>query len=348
MIFSKVFLKQLFFKNKYLINYIFIGFISVFFFEIYLRNILILNNINKFYANITSLSIGIIFAFYINFYFNFKVPKKYIIRSLFYFTVISFFSYAIQEIANYIIDIDLSFRNKRLFFSSIFFLIGYLLHRKFTFVNYRKIGVALYPNETINIEKIYKNISQLMDFIHIDIVDNTFNKNNSSTIEDYKIDNIKKYWPHKEIHAHIMSKVPYKWINKIYNKVNIVYFHFNIDENVDDLFKLCKKLNLKIGLVVTTKEDLENIKKYIIKVERILLLTIDTPGFSGQKFNEKAYEYIKKINNINNKIILCVDGGVNLSNIKKLNCEEVVTGSFILNSDKPKNDLIKLFNTEYF
>jgi len=159
----KIFIKQFIFKNKYLINYIFIGFISVFFFEIYLRNILILNNIYEFYANLISLLVGIIFAFYLNFYLNFKVPKKFIIKSLLFFTSISFFSYAVQSLANYIVEIDMSFRNKRLFFSGIFFIIGYLLHRKFTFVNYRKIGVALYPNEINNIDKIYKNINQLME-----------------------------------------------------------------------------------------------------------------------------------------------------------------------------------------
>lgn len=345
---SKIIVKQFFFKNKYLINYIFIGFISVFFFEIYLRNLLILNNINEIYANLVSLFIGILFAFYLNFFFNFRVPKKYIIKSLFFFTIISFFSYTIQEFADYIVDINLSFRNKRLLFSSVFFVIGYLLHRKFTFKNYKKIGVAIYPNETNNIQKIYKNISQLMDFIHIDIVDDTFNKKNSQNFEIDKIDNIIKYWPQKQIHAHIMSKVPSKWIKKIYNKVDIVYFHTNLDENILNLIKLCEKFNLKIGLVITTKDNLDNISKLILKFNRILLLAIDTPGFSGQKFNNKAFDYIKKINKINKKTILCVDGGVNLSNIKKLNCEEVVTGSFILNSDKPKNDLIKLFNTEFF
>ena len=145
-----------------------------------------------------------------------------------------------------------------------------------------------------------------------------------------------------------MSKVPSKWIKQIYNKVDIVYFHINIDENISDIVKLCKKFNLIIGLVITTKDDLESIKKLIVKFNRILLLAIDTPGFSGQKFNNKAFEHIKEINKINKKTILCVDGGVNLSNIKQLNCEEVVTGSFILNSSKPKNDLIKLFNTEFF
>ena len=75
-----------------------------------------------------------------------------------------------------------------------------------------------------------------------------------------------------------------------------------------------------------------------------MILSIDTPGYSGQKFNEKAFDLISRIDERKDrkKLNLLVDGGVNSKLIKKINCEKIVSGSAVLRSDKPIIEIMKL------
>jgi pentose-5-phosphate-3-epimerase len=74
------------------------------------------------------------------------------------------------------------------------------------------------------------------------------------------------------------------------------------------------------------------------------VLAIKNPGFSGQKFEMKALELISLINKhkYRSKISLNVDGGVNANNIFLLKSENIVSGSYVLNSKDPKKNIMIL------
>ena len=88
----------------------------------------------------------------------------------------------------------------------------------------------------------------------------------------------------------------------------------------------------------------EGIEKYFKDIDLVQVLSIDKPGFSGQKFNEKALETIRKLNEhkLTHQFTISVDGGVNLSNIGKLDVEYVVSGSCVLNSENPPLQIRRL------
>ena len=75
-----------------------------------------------------------------------------------------------------------------------------------------------------------------------------------------------------------------------------------------------------------------------------MVLAIKNPGFSGQQFEMQSLGLISAINNhkYRNKISLNVDGGVNASNIHFLKSENVVSGSYVLNSEDPKKNIMIL------
>ena len=58
------------------------------------------------------------------------------------------------------------------------FIIFYFLHKKFSFKDYVKVGVAIYANGVEDINKIYEKIGPYPDFIHVDIVDKHLKNNN--------------------------------------------------------------------------------------------------------------------------------------------------------------------------
>ena len=346
MIFKSDFIKNInffFYKKKHLIIYIIIGFFSLIL-ELFIRKL-----INK---NITtdtnflhiSLVFGILFAFYFNIKFNFNVPKIYLKKSLVYFFLISTFSYSFQYFVKNQIELsNFSFEEARVIISGTFFLIAYYFHTKFSFKESRKVGVAIYANGYEDIKKIYNLIGPYPDFIHVDIVDKTMNENALNTNLS-KLEVVKAYWPNHSIETHIMSKKPLNLINdNILNFSDIIYVHNEIDQKNEVINKI-KSKNKTPGLVLHSIYKYEEIENLIKGFEQILVLSIEKPGMSGQKFNERSYKLIEKINSLKfrNKFTVCVDGGVKSNIINKFISEKVVSGSDVLNNIHPVRRIMML------
>lgn len=331
-----------YFKLRYLIIYIFIGIISILF-ELQIRSFLIKFNINDFHSSIISLPISIFIAFILNINFNFKIQKKKIRQSLLFFFFISTASLIIQLILKMNFELTGAYEIDRFLISGSCFIIFYFLHKNISFKNDVKVGVAIYANGVEDIKKIYDKIGPYPDFIHVDIVDETFLKG-VPDIKSYKLEIIKALWPGKEIQVHIMSKYPSKWINEVKSYSDKIFFHFEIDESIEQLLTQYKEIKNKLGLAVSVNSNFEDYKKFINLFDNLLFLSIKKPGFSGQQFLEKSYPIIDRINKFtpNPKFKLCVDGGVNYFNAKNIISEEIVSGSYILNSEQPIETLLKL------
>ena len=331
------------YKKKYLIIYIFIGLVSILL-ELFLRKILMRFNLNEIVYNYSPFLFGIIFAFYFNIRFNFSVPKIYLRRSLIYFFIISSLSLSLQKTVNTFITIEiLDYNFQRLFFSGIFFLIGYFFHLAFTFKKIIKVGVAIYANGYEDLKKIKNKIKNYPDFIHVDIVDNTMKK--TADIIDYsKLEEINSVWPNKEIHTHIMSKNPKYIIDKVYKFSKIIYIHYEIDEDIESIKNYIIKKNSIPGIVLHSINRYESLDTVIGNFKEVMILSIENPGFSGQKFNKNSFDLIDRIDKRKDrkKLSLLVDGGVNSKIIKKINCEKIASGSAVLSSKKPILEIMKL------
>jgi len=332
-----------FYKKKFLIFYTLIGITSIII-ELSLRSILIKLDYYDFIYNYIPLIIGIFFAFIMNVKINFFVPKVFLKKSLIYFVIISLLSFIVQKILqNSEFLIDYNYNTKRFFSSGLFFLIGYFLHLSFTFKKIINVGVAIYANGFEELEVIKEKIGEFPDFIHVDIVDNTM-KENADEIDFNKLDAIQKIWPGKEIHTHIMSTHPLKLIQKVIKFSKIIYVHKEVQEDLNYLKNYMLDQNVIPGIALHSKLDYTNIEKDTAGFTEIMLLSIDNPGYSGQKFNERTFELIKKIDQMKNRsdINLLVDGGVNSKIIKKINCEKIVSGAAVLKSNKPIMEIMKL------
>ena len=83
------------YKFRFLLLYIIFGVLSLVI-EFTIRNYLIALGLNKNYSTLLSVLIGILFAFWSNSKLNFKIPSPRLLKALFYFVIISFFSASIQ------------------------------------------------------------------------------------------------------------------------------------------------------------------------------------------------------------------------------------------------------------
>ena len=331
------------YQKKFLIIYIIIGFFSILF-ELFLRNTFIKFNLNQLIYNYLPIVFGILFAFYFNIRFNFSVPKIYLKRSLLYFFIISIMSFIIQKtVKNLFIIQFLDYNSQRIIFSGILFLIGYFFHIVFTFKKIIKVGVAIYANGYEELNEIKNKIGEYPDFIHVDIVDETMKKN-ADLIDFSKLEKINYYWPKKEIHTHIMSKNPKHIIDKVLKFSKIIYVHYEIDEKIEDIKEYIIRNNSIPGIILHAKLDYPNLDTVISGFTEVMILSIDKLGYSGQKFDDKAFDLIKRLDQINGRknFKLLVDGGVNSKLIKKINCEKIVSGAAVLKSEKPIIEIMKL------
>jgi Pentose-5-phosphate-3-epimerase len=128
---------------------------------------------------------------------------------------------------------------------------------------------------------------------------------------------------------------------------DIISFHLEINENIENIIKKIKKKGIKCGLAIKPNTPWPEIQPYLQYIDQIIIMTVE-PGFGGQKFMNDQVDKIKNISNyikLNNlKVGIEIDGGINFETGKT--CVEaganiLVAGSFLFNQD----DFIEATNT---
>jgi pentose-5-phosphate-3-epimerase/putative flippase GtrA len=318
----------LFYKLRFLIFYTVIGFFSLNV-ENYVRvNLINFFGTNVILSNLISVSSSIAVAYFLNVNFNFKVPKERIKISLFYFTLISFFSCVIQLTFSYVVDIE--FFQNRFQISGALFLIAYFLHRRYTFKNYQKIGVAIHLNQSNYVDEIYKKVKNFPDFIHIDLIDETINKKNISTDVE-KLIEIRKFWPQKKLQIHIMSTKPEYWVDKLNSKI--------------------LKKNFIPGIVLHKNITNIQILDLFNLFNNFMVLCVSKPGFSGQAFQQESTDLINNLVKATEQIDemkITLDGGISPKIASRFNVKEVVSASSILNVEDSKKQIINFQTSQKY
>jgi len=333
----------LIYRFRFLILYIVFGLLSLLF-EFFFRSYLIGLGFDKIITTLLAVGGGIFFAFWTNMKFNFKIPRSRRNRALIYFVLISSFSGILQWLLKIILAFDyLSYEFTRLLISGAVFLLAYTLHRKYSFRDFKKVGVAIYANGVEDLENIHRKIGQYPDFIHVDVVDKSMSKN-ANEVKTYRLETMKAFWPQAQVQSHIMSTQPTKWLDQILPHSDVIYIHAECNENVGDILDLIKQNNKMAGLALTMKTNPDDILELLKKADYVLLLTIPNPGSSGQKFDMDGLDRIKQINKLpfRNQFVVCVDGGVNENIVNMLEVENIVSGSSVLKSPNPRKQIMRL------
>ena len=200
-----------------------------------------------------------------------------------------------------------------------------------------KVSVSILKEKNNKEEVIDKLLNTSADYIHLDIMDSTFTNNSSFDLNDFKLVN-KKY------DIHIMSTDLDNQINKAI-KLNPEYisFHYESTKEIDKYIDLIKKHNIKVGLAISPKTKLYKIKKYLDKIDMLLILSV-VPGLGGQTYIEKVTKKIIKANKIKKNYLISVDGGINNDTINKIKeyVDIVVAGSYIIDSEDYENKIMSL------
>ncbi|OGQ50066.1 MAG: ribulose-phosphate 3-epimerase [Deltaproteobacteria bacterium RIFCSPLOWO2_02_FULL_47_10] len=176
------------------------------------------------------------------------------------------------------------------------------------------------------------------DILHVDIMDGHFVPN--ITIGPDVVKAIRKS-SKLPLDVHLMIENPERYIEKFAEAgADMLSVHYEAC-NLEKLLTSIRKLKCKTGAVINPPTPVEKILPFIEYVDFILVMTVN-PGFGGQELMPSCIEKIRRIHKyiyeerkINRKILIEVDGGVKISNIKTVadaGADIIVAGSAIFGS----------------
>lgn len=204
---------------------------------------------------------------------------------------------------------------------------------------------ADFANLSKDIEMI--NLSQA-DWFHVDIMDGVFVPNIS--IGFPVIEAIKRY-AHKPLDVHLMIVNPDLYIKRFAQAgANILTVHYEACSHLHRTIQSIKSENMKAGVVLNPHSPISLLEDIVADCDLVLLMSVN-PGFGGKKFIEQTYSKIEKLKNLilqkNAKTLIEVDGGVDVSNAKKLvdcGADILVAGNAVFKAPSPTDAILSLKN----
>ena len=175
-----------------------------------------------------------------------------------------------------------------------------------------------------------------VDMLHFDVMDGRFVDNIS-----FGLPVLEKLNSYTDIFkdVHLMISDPLKYIDAFVKAgSDMITFHVESDSDPDAVIAAIKAAGIKCGISVKPKTPVEDIYKYLDRVDMVLVMTVE-PGFGGQGFIPETAEKVRIIrkhiteNGLDTDIE--VDGGINaktISVVRDAGANVIVSGSYLFNA----------------
>ncbi|OGY64494.1 MAG: hypothetical protein A3I24_03950 [Candidatus Harrisonbacteria bacterium RIFCSPLOWO2_02_FULL_41_13b] len=183
--------------------------------------------------------------------------------------------------------------------------------------------------------------------IHIDVTDGKFTSNitwgDPQELQEL-LTSYKLLIANFEIHLMVNNpeEVIEDWAKtRLFGRIIV---HLESMKDSEYILSRCRKYGSEPVLAINPTTDVKKLEPYLDKFPAFQILAV-TPGLAGQKFNVEVIHKIKFLKKAAPGVKIEVDGGINLETAKL--CKEagadiVVSASYILNSDNPKEAYAKL------
>ena len=190
----------------------------------------------------------------------------------------------------------------------------------------------------IDIEKAGANM------VHLDVMDGKFVKN--KTFDHKLVDKIKDMTS-LLLDVHLMIENADAVIDKYAEAgADIITVHFEAYKNIEETLKKIKAKNVVSGVAINPKTPALKLKDLLDTglVDVVTVMSVQ-PGACGQKFIPGSAEKVAEIRELNKKVFIEIDGGVNTKNasiLRKLGANIIVSGSTIFSSKNIKRTIKQL------
>ena len=179
------------------------------------------------------------------------------------------------------------------------------------------------------------------DYIHVDIMDGNFVPNISVGFPVIKSMRKATDLP---FDVHLMIEHPLKYAKRFCEYAQIISFHIETADDIDETINAIKEGGAKPALVIKPNTPVEKLLPYIDKVYMVLVMTVE-PGFGKQKIIPQMLDKVRFLKEKRPELVVEVDGGINLDTIsmcKDAGVDICVAGSAVFLADDIKAVIEKL------
>ena len=205
-----------------------------------------------------------------------------------------------------------------------------------------KLSPSLLSANFAELEKEIKKLeSGGADYLHLDVMDGNYVPNISFGAPIIK--SIKKITS-LPLDVHLMINKPERYIKDFVEAgADIITVHGESTVHIHRVVQMIKGFGVKAGISLNPATTLDSLKYLIDDLDLILIMSVN-PGFGGQSFISSSKNKIREARELIDKnslnIILQVDGGIKLDNVKEivdLGSDLIVVGSDIFSSNDIKS-----------
>lgn len=157
------------------------------------------------------------------------------------------------------------------------------------------------------------------DWFHVDVMDGVFVPNISF---GFPVLNAVKKHATKPLDVHLMIVNPDQYIAEFAKAgADIITVHYEACVHLHRTIQLIKAVGCKAGVALNPHTPVGLLKDVLADLDLVLIMLVN-PGFGGQQFIPqslyKVAELRKMANEVNPELIIEVDGGISIGNIKSL------------------------------
>ncbi|MGL4363182.1 MAG: ribulose-phosphate 3-epimerase [Cellulosilyticaceae bacterium] len=184
-------------------------------------------------------------------------------------------------------------------------------------------------------------------YIHVDVMDGAFVPN--ITIGAPVAKALRKHIK-GVMDVHLMIEEPDRYLQDFKDAgSDLVTVHYEACKHIHRTIQHIKLLGMKAGIALNPGTPVSVLEPLMDQLDLILIMSVN-PGFGGQKFIPYSYEKIKQAKELISKqdrtILIQVDGGVDLNNVKDVvdaGADVVVAGSAVYMAENVTTT-VKKFN----